>query len=133
MDDASVLDTLDDATPDTSSLQPPSSFISMQDQNPLTLQVTYLRWFLGLVLYTSVATLSSPDDSMQGVTGDSEQPDYPVRPVTPGEEELMRIHEDGGYCAPDMIEIPGGFQIGRYRIRPETPERLSSMVCRSSC
>ena len=51
MDDASVLDTLDDATPDTSSLQPPSSFISMQDQNPLTLQVTYLRWFLGLVLY----------------------------------------------------------------------------------
>ena len=85
------------------------------------------------VSHTSVSTLSSPDDSMQGVTGDSEQPDYPVRPVTPGEEELMRIHEDGGYCPPDMIEIPGGFQIGRYRIRPETPERLSSMVCRSSC
>ena len=59
---------------------------------------------------------------MQGVTGDSEQPDYPVRPVTPGEEELMRIHEDGGYCPPDIIEIPGGFQIGRYRIRPERPE-----------
>ena len=49
-DDSSVLDTLDDASPDTSS-PAPSSFISMQDQNPLTLQVTYLRWFLGLVLY----------------------------------------------------------------------------------
>ena len=49
--------------------------------------------------------LSSSDDSMQGVTGDSEQPDYPVQPVTPGEEELMRIHEDGGYCPPDMIEM----------------------------
>ena len=54
---------------------------------------------------TSVSMLSSSDDSMQGVTGDSEQPDYPVQPVTPGEEELMRIHEDGGYCPPDMIEM----------------------------
>ena len=25
--------------------------------------------------------------------------------MTPGEEELMRIHEDGGYCPPDMIEM----------------------------
>ena len=35
------------------------------------------------------------------------------RPMTPGEEEIMRIYEDGIYLPPDMIEKPGGLQIKR--------------------
>ena len=33
------------------------------------------------------------------------------RPMTPGEEEIMRIYEDGIYRAPDLIERTGGFWI----------------------
>ena len=29
---------------------------------------------------------------------------------------------DGTYCPMDMIEIPGGSQVGRYGIRRERPE-----------
>jgi hypothetical protein len=41
-------------------------------------------------------------------TGDSEDQ---YRPMTPGEEEIMRIYEDGIYRAPDLIERTGGFWI----------------------
>ena len=37
------------------------------------------------------AALSSPDDSMQGIAGDTEHLDYPTRPMTPGVEQIMRI------------------------------------------
>ena len=33
------------------------------------------------------------------------------RPMTPGEEEIMRIYEDGIYRVPDLIERTGGFWI----------------------
>ena len=33
--------------------------------------------------------------SMYRVTGDQEQLEYPYRPMTPGEEEIMMIYEDG--------------------------------------
>ena len=32
---------------------------------------------------------------MYRVTGDQEQLEYPYRPMTPGEEEIMMIYEDG--------------------------------------
>ena len=56
----------------------------------------------------SDGALSSPDDSMYGVAGDQEQLEYPYRPMTPGEEEIMRIYEDWVYRSPDMIERLGG-------------------------
>ena len=31
--------------------------------------------------------------------------------MTPGEEEIMRIYEDGIYRPSDMIEKPGGLKI----------------------
>ena len=37
--------------------------------------------------------------------------------MTPGEEETMRIYEDGIYRPPDMIEKPRGLQIKRSSIR----------------
>ena len=37
--------------------------------------------------------------------------------MTPGEEEIMRIHEDGIYCSPDMIEKTGGFWITSSSMR----------------
>jgi hypothetical protein len=44
----------------------------------------------------------------------SENRDAPhYRPMTPGEEEIMRIYEDGIYLPPDMIKKPGGLQIKR--------------------
>ena len=64
----------------------------------------------------SEAALSSSDDSMQGsdLAGDLEQLEYPYRPMTPGEEEIMRIYEDKVFWPPDMIERPGGVQIQRF-------------------
>ena len=41
--------------------------------------------------------------------------------MTPGEEEIMRIYEDGVYRPQDMIGRPGGFQIRRFSVRPERP------------
>ena len=32
--------------------------------------------------------------------GDTEQLEYRYRPITPGEEKIMRIYEDGIYCPP---------------------------------
>jgi len=52
---------------------------------------------------------SSPSGDIQ----DMDQSEYQYRPMTPGEEEIMRIYEDGIYRPPDMIEIPGGLQIKR--------------------
>ena len=46
--------------------------------------------------------------SMVVNTGDSEDQ---YRPMTPGEEEIMRIYEDGIYRAPDLIERTGGLWI----------------------
>jgi len=65
----------------------------------------------------SDAPLSSPDDSVYGVSGNQEQLEYPYRPMTPG-EEIMRIYEDGVYRPPDIIERTGGFQIRRFFVRP---------------
>ena len=65
--------------------------------------------------------LFSPDDSMDRVTGDYEQLEHPHRPMTPGEEEILRIYEDGVYRPPDMFEIPGGFQLQRFCGRPGRP------------
>ena len=52
---------------------------------------------------------------MQGsdLAGDLEQLEYPYRPMTPGEEEIMRIYEDKVFWPPDMIERPGA--VSRYR------------------
>ena len=53
---------------------------------------------------------------MQGsdLAGDLEQLEYPYRPMTPGEEEIMRIYEDKVFWPPDMIERPGGVQTQRF-------------------
>ena len=40
------------------------------------------------------------------------QPEYQYRwPMTPGEEEIMRIYEGGIYRLPDIIEKPWGLQL----------------------
>ena len=51
----------------------------------------------------SDAALPPPDYSMQGpdLACDQEQLDYPARPMTPGEEEIMRIYEDEVYRPPE--------------------------------
>ena len=43
---------------------------------------------------------------MQGpdLAVDLEQLAYPARPMSPGEEEIMRIYEDGVYRPPDRID-----------------------------
>ena len=69
------------------------------------------------------------------------QLDYPARPLTPGEEEIMRIYEDGVYRPQDMIGRPGGFQIRRFSVRPERPvvgsaeddpEAAYAAICRAA-
>ena len=45
-----------------------------------------------------------------------EQPEYQYRPMTPGEEEIMRIYKDKIYGPPDMTEKPGGLYIEGYII-----------------
>ena len=47
-----------------------------------------------------------------------EQPVDQYRPMTSREEEIMRIHEDGIYCSPDMIEKSGGFWITSSSMKP---------------
>ena len=49
---------------------------------------------------------------------DQEQPEDQYRPMTPGEEEIMRIYADGIYCSPDMIEKSGGFWITSSSMKP---------------
>ena len=49
------------------------------------------------------------------------------RPMTPGEEEIMRIYEDGIYRAPDLIERTGGFWI-TGRISPLLESTVSAPV-----
>ena len=56
----------------------------------------------------------APGVSIGTNTGDSEDQ---YRPMTPGEEEIMRIYEDGIYRATNMIERSGGLWITR-RISP---------------
>ena len=61
-------------------------------------------------LDTPEAALYSPEDSLQGpdLACDPEQLEYLYRPMTPDEEEIMRIYENRIYCPPDMTEKPGG-------------------------
>ena len=47
-----------------------------------------------------------------------EQPEDQYRPMTPGEEEIMRIFADGIYYSPDMIEKSGGFWITSSSMKP---------------
>ena len=47
-----------------------------------------------------------------------EQSEDQYRPMTPGEEEIMRIYTDGIYCFPDMIEKSGGFWITSSSMKP---------------
>ena len=47
-----------------------------------------------------------------------EQPEDQYRPMTPGEEEIMRIHEDGIFYSPDMIEKSRGFWITSSSMKP---------------
>ena len=49
-----------------------------------------------------------PGVSMVINTGDSEDQ---YRPMTPGEEEIMRIYQDGIYRTPDLVERTGGLWI----------------------
>ena len=51
---------------------------------------------------------NTPGVSMVRNTGD---PEDQYRPMTPGEEEIMRIYEDGIYGAPDLVERTGGLWI----------------------
>ena len=55
----------------------------------------------------SDAALSSPDDSMQepDLASDLEQFEDPYRPMTPGEEEIMRIYEDEVYRSSETLLI----------------------------
>ena len=54
-----------------------------------------------------------------------EQPEYQYRPMTPGEEEIMRIYKDGIYRPPDMIEKSRDFTILICRPHQEIPPYLS--------
>ena len=47
-----------------------------------------------------------------------EQSEDQYRPMTPGEEEIMRIYTDVIYCFPDMIEKSGGFWITSSSMKP---------------
>ena len=49
----------------------------------------------------------SPAGPMDRDIRDTEQLEYRYRPITPGEEETMRIYVDGIYRPPDLIEKPG--------------------------
>ena len=51
---------------------------------------------------------NTPGASMVRNTGD---PEDQYRPMTPGEEEIMRIYEDGIYRAPDLVERTEGLWI----------------------
>ena len=46
-----------------------------------------------------------------------EQSEYQYRPMTLGEEEIMRIYKDGSYYPLDMIEKPGGLHLEGSSIR----------------
>ena len=59
--------------------------------------------------YTRVNRPVSRTTACPRLPDGQEQPEDQYRPMTPGEEEIMRIHEDGIYCSPDMIEKSGGF------------------------
>ena len=66
---------------------------------------------------TSDETPDSPVGSIDKDSQDMEQLEYQYRPMTPGEEESIRIHEDVIYRPPDMIEKPGGLHIKGSSIR----------------
>lgn len=53
------------------------------------------------------AQIYSPAGPMDRDIRDAEQLEYRYRPITPGEEETMRIYVDGIYRPPDLIEKPG--------------------------
>jgi len=55
--------------------------------------------------------------SFNGDPQDMKKPKYQYRPMTPGEEEIMRIFEKRIYRPPDMIEKPGGLHIKGSSIR----------------
>ena len=69
---------------------------------------------------TSEAALYSSEEPIQGpdLAGDPEQLEYRYRLMTLGEEEVMRIYEDGIYRPPDMTEKPRGVQIKEFGVRP---------------
>ena len=68
---------------------------------------------LDCLLCTSEAALYSAEDSISepNLACGQEQVEYQYRPMTPGEEETLRIYENGISCLPDMIEKPGGLWI----------------------
>ena len=67
-----------------------------------------------LVLLRRKEAPSSPNED---ITQDMEQSEYQYRPMTPGEEEIMRIYEDRSYYPLDMIEKPGGLHLEGSSIR----------------
>ena len=46
-----------------------------------------------------------------GPIGDHQQIDDQYRPMTLGEEEILRLNEEGIYQAPDMMQLSGGLWI----------------------
>jgi len=70
---------------------------------------------------------------MQGpdLACDPEKLENLYRPITPSEEEIMRIYEDRIFCPPDMTEKPGGLQIKRFGVRPERHCSFQTAIHRS--
>ena len=62
---------------------------------------------------TPTATPQSTESftRISDLIGDQQQIDDQYRPMTLGEEEILRIHEEGIYRTPDMIELSGGLWI----------------------
>ena len=65
---------------------------------------------------TPTATPQSTESftRISDLIGDQQQIDDQYRPMTLGEEEILNIHEDGIYRAPDMIKLSGGLWITGY-------------------
>ena len=63
-------------------------------------------------------TIGLPDLYL-GSSDVQEQSEDQYRPMTPGEEEIMKIYTEGIYCSPDMIEKSGGFWITSSSVKPE--------------
>ena len=77
----------------------------------------------GVARHRSVLeSAAEPEDPEYGNTTHSikghdlvEQLEYQYRPMTPGEEKIMRIYEDKIYPPPDMTEKP--WEVCRKRIQ----------------
>ena len=65
-------------------------------------------------LATAPRAAPSPTESSTQISDpicDQQQIDDQYRPMTLGEEEILNIHEDGIYRAPEMIKLSGGLWI----------------------